>query len=317
MRHLIFKIKDIAEMARQRIKMRKDAFIFWTGVRGSGKSTGNLRFCKRIGTFEVEHLGVKYDFKKFSMKRDMIYTRQDAINFMTNRKFHVEMIDEMIGVGYNREFAQSDQQAFIKAINQYRSNFNIVSACMPNFFDLDQDLRNLCWMRIEVIRRGLAVIHTPNDSQYSNDPWDTNYNRKIEEKWRKRDGTVKPKYHQLSTFRGYLIYDALNPKLEAKYEEIRNEKRALANKQLMNQVPEKTQTVYDNLVKLSIDGKLTLELLENICMINNLNIIQVRAYINKKLKEQKIGKTLKKLIVKQPTKEETVDDLGYTVQQQH
>ena len=315
MKSIIFTISDIAKLVRERIALRKDCIIFWTGVRGSGKSTGCLRLCKKIGTFEVKHLDELHKVKKFSMKRDMIYTREDAINFMTNRHYSIQMIDELINIAYNREFAQTDQQSFIKALNQYRSHFNIISACMPFFYDLDPDLRNLCWMRIEVIRRGLAVIHTPNDSSYGNDPWDTDYNRKIERKWRKPDGSIKAKYHQLTTFRGYLIYNALKPEQEKRYEEVRNEKRALANKYLSNQIPEKQMSVYDNLVKMALDGKLTQDLLENVCNINNLNYLQARSHINRKLKEitKSKDKTLKKLIVKEVKKEDNLDELGYVI----
>jgi hypothetical protein len=104
----------------------------------------------------------------------------------------------------------------------------------------------------------------------------------------------------------------LKPEVEMFYETIRNEKRALANKYLTNQVPEKTATVYDNLVKMALDSKLTQELLENVCIINNLSYLQARSWINKKLKEMKTNKTLKDLVVKE-VKREDIDELGYPI----
>jgi hypothetical protein len=307
MSYTYFKIKDLAEMIKNRQLNRKDAAICIVGFKGQGKSTAAWKIARRLKKTEVEHSGIIYKTRKFKPERDMFYARQNVLDFIVNRKYSVGVVDELINVGYNREFSSTDQQAIVKALNQFRSpNYNVYLMCNPFFYDLDPDFRNLFWMRLDVIRRGIALVHTVNESIYGNDPWDTNYNKKVEEKWRKKDGTIKPKYRQLTTFRGILLYSALSTKEEAYYERVRNEKRATANKYLTNQVPEKTATIYDNLMKMALSSKLTHELLENVCAINNLSYQQTRSYINRKLRETGLHKTLKELIKKIDKKEEIV-----------
>jgi hypothetical protein len=79
-------------------------------------------------------------------------------------------------------------------------------------------------MRISVIRRGLAIVHTPVKSIYSKDIWDTAHNEKIEREWLKGNSS-KPKYSRLTTFRGFLKFPDLTEKQRTLYEKLKFEKR--------------------------------------------------------------------------------------------
>lgn len=288
-RYPIFRIKDIVDIAKQRQNNKLDTVIAWVGKRGSGKSTGNYRFCRHLGKYKVNHLGTDYKAGGFRPERDMVYSRQEIIELLKNRKFKVTMADEMINVAYNREFHSTDQQFLIKVLNQYRSNYNIFSMCNPFFYDLDPDLRSLISIRIDVVRRGVGIVHFPNDSLYSNDIWDTKYNKKVEDMWYKGK-KFRPQYSKLTTFQGVLLYPPLPKKIELKYEEIRDRKRNQAN----NGVGDGDSNInnfYDRLITLIDEHKVDRESFENFCYANNLKIDTAVRGLNKRLKDKDINMT--------------------------
>lgn len=288
-RYPIFRIKDIVEIAQARQRNKLDCVIAWVGKRGSGKSTGNYRFCRRLGKYSVNHLGTEYKAGGFRPERDMVYARQDIIDLLKNRKFKICMADEMINVAYNREFHSSDQQFLIKVLNQYRSNYNIFSMCNPFFYDLDPDLRSLVSIRIDVIRRGMGIVHFPTDNIYSNDIWDSKKNAQIEMSW-SRNKNSRPKYSKLTTFQGILLYPPLPKKIELKYEDIRDRKRNLANNGL-GDGDSSINSFYDRLLSLVDEGKVDRESFENFCYANNLKPQVAIKGLNKRLLEKKIPMT--------------------------
>jgi hypothetical protein len=79
-------------------------------------------------------------------------------------------------------------------------------------------------MRITVVKRGYAIIHTPIKSIYSKDVWDSVNNERTERDWVTR-GVHKPKYSRLSTFRGVIKFPDLSPIQRDRYERIKIEKR--------------------------------------------------------------------------------------------
>lgn len=215
MKQIIWTIKDLAEMIKKRQLNEFDVNIALDGARGNGKSTLGWQLLTKVGNFHPE--------------KDLMFTREDVMNAIQNRKFSSINADEMINSAHNRDFFSGDQKNFIKMMNMYRDNYNILIGSSPFFYDLDPQVRKLIKMRITVVKRGIAVIQMSKSSLYINDPWETNINRKIEEGWinkHKRGQFVKPQYNRLTTYVGHLFFNALRPDSEAKYKALKIKKRS-------------------------------------------------------------------------------------------
>ena len=223
-----------------------DCFIIIEGMRGLGKSTlawhigkkvNNifLRIVKETGGEESpyynHHLFKPSKQLKFPEKyKYIVYKRDDVINFFD--KWHQTAIaDEMINVAFNREFWSEDQKNLIKLINMNRDHCNLLIACVPQFQVLDNQIKNLCKIRITVSRRGLAVIQTPNRTIYNKDRWDTANNERIEREWL-RKGTGLPQYSRLNTFRAMMKFPALSLEEQKIYDKIKFLERNTIKKDL-------------------------------------------------------------------------------------
>lgn len=203
-----------------------DCQIYIEGKRGLGKSTL---------AYELAHLvDVKFrriekelpEFKgcyKFRPKKDLLYTRDKVIEFFNEWRV-TGIADEFINTAFNRDFYQEDQKQLIKMINMNRDHCNLFIGCVPQFQTLDSQIKNLCKIRITVVRRGVAVIQTPNHTIYIKDIWDSITNEKIEREWVKKGGQT-PRYTNLSTVRGILFFPDLRPKQREIYEKVKIEER--------------------------------------------------------------------------------------------
>ena len=189
-------IKDIGDILKGRQENEFDGNMAVSGNRGDGKSMLILK------TF--------YRFKVFSSWKHQVYSRKQVIKLLKEQKFGICWDDEAINTGYKRNFQLKEQQELIKILTAYRDNFNIFASAIPNFFSLDKDLRDLYFIHLHVIERGIAIVHMPLQGRlYSQDRWDAAYNAKIESNWSKRimkDPDYRIPYHRLSTFRGYLFF---------------------------------------------------------------------------------------------------------------
>jgi len=211
------------------LKNQFDCFLIIEGNRGLGKSTLAIHFARRIArAFKKEGFKEKY---KFNWDNTLIYTKKQTLNF-----FHkwqtIGIADEMINVTFNRDFYNEDQKNIIKMINMNRDHKNFFIACVPQFQTLDNQINNLCKVRISVVRRGMAIIQTPNKIIYAKDKWDQATNEKIERDWI-RKGVTKPHYAKLTTFRGVFKFPPLHPTVEKKYQEVKDRKRNLVAKEEM------------------------------------------------------------------------------------
>jgi hypothetical protein len=130
----------------------------------------------------------------------------------------------MINVAFNRDFFGEDQKNLVKMINMNRDHGNLLICCVPQFQNLDNQIKNLCKIRITVARRGLAVIQTPNRTIYNRDRWDSSNNEKIERDWLKK-GSGLPQYSRLNTFRGMIRFPALTEKQQIIYDKIKGAER--------------------------------------------------------------------------------------------
>ena len=187
----------------------------------------------------------------------------------------------------------------IKIITNYRDNFNIIASAIPFFYSLDRDLRELIFLHIHVIERGVAVLLMPLEASiHATDPWDTKTNIKIE---MQENGRLKAnpnsrfRYHRFTTFIGYLYFGPMTPKQEKKYLEIKKRKRGLAlNIEGVEEVLDFNQKVY----KALIEGKVTQEGLLEMCRIERKKYSSVTTMLNIMLRDNDIGKTVKDFLIK-------------------
>lgn len=261
----------------QRMKDNKyDALIFIEGKRGIGKSTLGAKIMYRLG---------------FSPKRDIVYSRDEVIRAFAKRKFGYIYADEMVNVGYRRDFWDSDQKTLIKIMNMYRDSCNVFVGCVPFFSQLDKHFQSLVKIRLTVISRGLAIVQRQLSSIYTEDPWDMKKNQKIESKW--ITGKAKPQYHKLTTFVGLLRFGDLTPNQREEIDAIKEEKRNRVVRIEEGEIPEEDDS--NNLLKRVYEGTMTIQLLRDYCQLTNKKYVNIRALLNRKIADdpKAMGKTLK------------------------
>ncbi len=164
-------------------------------------------------------------FRDFNYEKNIIFKRDEVMTFLNKNKYSVMVADEMINVTYNRDFFSQEQKQLIKMLNMYRDNCNILVACVPNFYDLDKQFRQLCKLRIDIVRRGLGILHMPLQNQFTNDKWATDECAKIEKTFIDKRGDFKPNYHRFPTFKGFVHLEKLTPLQEKVYKELKERKR--------------------------------------------------------------------------------------------
>lgn len=266
-------LKDIVGLIKLRQGNKFDANLVVSGDRGNGKSTCIAKLL--------------YLTKQYNPRKHQVYSREEVIKLLSTQKLGICFDDEAINSGYKRDFQNKGQQELIKIVTAYRDNFNVYCSAIPNFFNLDKDLRDLVFIHIHVIERGLGVLHMPLQGRlYSMDKWDTRNNAKLEDKWNKKRGinpNFKVPYHQLSTFRGYVYFDDLTPKQRELYEQIKVEKR----QESFNKYIEKSEEgdFYDKVSKLIIEKKISKEGLIQMCMLDKRDYKNTLARLNRKVKQ--------------------------------
>lgn len=286
---IVWSIKELTQVLRQRQLNKFDVNIGVSGKRGDGKST--LLF-KIFNSFKDEG---------FNQKKHQVYSQKDVINLLSGQEFSFCWDDEAINSGYKRNFQQAGQKVLVQLITNYRDNFNIYASALPFFYSLDKDLRELLFMHIHIIERGLAVILLPIvDQIHSADPWDTANNIKIETKEyarMKKDPTAKFRYHKLSTFAGYLYFGDMTPNQREIYNAIKKEKRQKNFEQsgvLNSQEKPWKERVYD----LLISGKLTRNGLIQSCLLQGEKYNNMISTLNMMLKDRgEINRTVKDFLL--------------------
>lgn len=229
-----------------------DCFIVIEGNRGLGKSTLGIHIARGVSR-EFKKQGLK-DYR-FNWKNSLIYTKKETKRFW--HKWKASGVgDEMINVTFNRDFYNEDQKDIIKMMNMNRDHCNLFVACVPQFQTLDSQVKQLCKIRLTVVRRGVAIIQTPNRTIYVKDRWDTATNEKIEREWVAK-GIKNPHYTKLTTFRGIMRFPKLREKSEAKYQQVKDDKRNLVAKEEMGIDVEETKVdPYDIAMGMLVDGKI-------------------------------------------------------------
>lgn len=288
-RTAIWTIKEIVQILKMRQENEFDGNIAVSGDRGNGKST-----C--VGK-------IFYRFQQFNPWVHQVYNRDDVIKLLQTQFYGLCWDDEAINSGYKREFQNKAQQEMIKFLTAYRDNFNIFASAIPNFFSLDKDLRDLYFLHLHIIERGIAVVHMPLQGRlYSQDRWDAKYNAKIEESWSKKinkDPNFRPPYHRLTTFRGYLYFNDLTDKQKELYKKIKKEKRA----QSFRNTDDKTEVSFlDKVFKSLIEKKLTRDGLIQICLTEGKKFSTVQSQLNSKLTDAGYKETMKYFLLNSSSK---------------
>ena len=289
MKAIKWSIKNIVKILKDRQQNEFDGNIAVSGDRGNGKS---VLLCK-----------IFYRFNIFNPWKHQVYSRDEVIKLLKGSQYGICMDDEAINSGYKRDFQNKGQQELIKIITAYRDNFNAYGSAIPNFFNLDKDLRDLYFLHLHVIERGLAVVHMPTQGKlYSQDRWDAKYNATVEGKWSKKlqeNPNFKPPYHRLTTFRGYLFFEDLTDKQKKLYKEIKRTKRAkafLTDKEKMD----KTEMSWINKVyNMVLEKKLTINEFKKVCLLEGKKYNTVRITLSKKLVDENKGVKMGDLLLQE------------------
>jgi hypothetical protein len=291
---LNWNLKKLVLMIVRILENKFDCVIAIEGNRGLGKSTLAYEIARGIGyRFKQKNKGSgkPQDFK-FVPHKCLLYTRKEVIKFFHSRR-GTGIADEMINVTFNRDFYDTDQKDLIKMMNMNRDHCNLFISCVPQFQNLDNQVKNLVKIRITVVRRGIAVIQTPNRSIYSKDKWDTAINEKIERKWLEK-GIQNPHYAKLTTFRGILRFPPLRARDEKIYQEVKDEKRNIIAREQMGITGEDEDK---DPVQIAIErlkeGKIrNSAVLEGMAFAHNINPDNFKARISTALKKEGLDNRL-------------------------
>lgn len=225
---------------------------------------------------------------RFIPKRDLIYSQKEMMKYLSS--WHrIGIPDEMVNVTFNRDFFSQDQKDIIKMINMYRDHKNLTIACVPFFATLDNQIKNLCKIRLTVLRRGFALLQTPNKTIYVKDRWDSATNEKIEREWLIKGKLLRPSYAKLTTARGFLKFSPLPKNIQDKYQKIKDDKRARIEKDEMGiddfDAEEKKSIVeiaVDKLIKGAVKNS---SVLEGMAVAEGIDRTTLYNRIRKRLRE--------------------------------
>jgi len=286
-----FKTKDLVSMFEERVNNQFDVIPLLDGGRGLGKSTGLFKILTQLKNIQMP----------FKPRKDIIFSKDQIIQQLATKTQGCIDADELINCAYNRDFWDEAQKTLIKGLNMYRDKGNICGGCVPFFYDLDTQLRKLCSIRITLIRRGIALIHLPHKTIYTNDPWDTKNNAKIEVEWLKKKS--KPKYHKLTTVVGIWRFNDITKNQRELYLEIKEEKRNRIYGQLDDNILDPDQLFYKNLLGRLKEGNITLNTFDEVCLINSRKRRSVQRTLNNMLKDKGDNRTFKDLLAQHKKKQ--------------
>lgn len=297
-----WKLPRVSLMITKMLLNKFDCFIVIEGNRGLGKSTLGWEILTSVNQYFAKirrETGDKnspykewYRFKPKEQLRNpdknkfIIYKQEDVINFFD--KWHYSgLADEMINATFNRDFWSENQKNIIKIMNMNRDHCNLLIACVPQFQTLDTQIKNLCKLRITVVRRGLAVIQSPNRSIYIKDRWDSANNERIEREWYKR-GTGLPQYSKLNTYRGMLKFKALSYKEQEVYDAIKFAERNLIKKDLgvtngIRKEDDMFEKVYNKFTNGAVKNSAELE---GVAFMMNTRVDSLKDRIKKRLSRE-------------------------------
>lgn len=290
---VIWTIRELTTCLRQRQLNKFDCNIGVSGKRGNGKST--LLF-KIFNSFKKDG---------FKPQQHQVYSREAVMDLLGSQQLGFCWDDEAINSGYKRDFQNTGQKELIKIITNYRDNYNIYASALPFFYSLDKDMRELIFIHIHIIERGVAVILMPLEDQiHAKDPWDTIQNTKVEERENKRmekNPDLKFRYHMLSTFAGYVYFGSMSEKQERIYKAIKQEKRAKRFKEFVN--GKQQLSFIDRMYNMLLEGKLSKEGLRQATYLEGKKASTISTQLNIKLKDEGHKETVGDFLLQSPSKD--------------
>lgn len=277
-------VHRVCRLVERMLSNKFDCVIIIEGNRGLGKSTLAYLICNGVHqVIRKKPDGTEEPLKlRFKPKEDILYTRSQIIKAFNERWFSLFMADEMINVSFNRDFYNENQKRLIKIMNMNRDHCNLFVACVPQFQTIDNQVKNLCKIRLIIRKRGIAEVHTQNRTMYTVDRWDSDTNEKIERGWFK-GGVFKPKPAQLTTFRGVLRFRDLTTRERVEYEEIKLMNRNEIKEQEAREA--EGGNVNDKLFVLLNEGKVTSrQMFDNMCHVLGIKPLNAMQNIRNRMR---------------------------------
>ena len=250
---------------------------------------------------------------KFSPRKCLIYSQDDMQKSLTSWN-SISIPDELINMTFNRDFYSEKQKDIIKIINMFRDHENLTISCVPAFQNIDTQIKNLTKMKITVKKRGIAIIHTPNNVIYCRDKWDSATNEKIERDWIMKK-LVRPNYSQLTTFRGLVKFPPLTKAQEKAYQQVKDNKRTVVLKEDMGiDVDEKEKfDPFADLMERLINGAIKSgEYLKGYADTQGMSIDTLNGRIKRELDKRKKNNMISSYYYNKKAKQDAddVDDTG-------
>lgn len=265
-------VKDIVEVIEGCIQNKFDFVCFVEGKRGVGKSTLVYKIAERLGRRGVV---------KFSPKHSIVYSREDTLRMIASKERWVIFSDEMINVTYKRDFYEQQQKQIIKGLNMYRDSCNVFFGAVPLFKNLDSDMKELCKMKLSVLKRGVAEIRIQPNFM------DVLKSQERGKRGRKRfELKIEPTRKV-----GMVIYKDITKLQRREYERIKKEKRGqVFNEEsgITDPVADWYKRLYDQLIK----GELTKDSFFAICNMADKKPTSVRTRLHQMLRDDRVGKTV-------------------------
>lgn len=292
---VVWSVVELAEATKKRIENKYDSNILVTGLTGKGKSSFLFKFFNKFPDFKIED--------------KLTYDREELIHLLRDFQKSYAWHDELISAGNKRKFYDTEQIELIQVLTQYRSNLNIFGGAVPIFFSLDKELLKLIGLHINIIDRGVGVVHLPREGRmYNDDPWDVKINSKLEEKWsakRQKNPNFKIPYQKYTTFAGYVRFGKMTDKQEEYYEELKRSKRHESDGTIKEEPREDFNKKVLNMIK---EKKLDEEGLLQLCLFEGKKLSSIKITLRTMLKDEGNPKTLNEFF-KESKKDKEIDSL--------
>lgn len=276
---VIWSVKELVEITKKRIQNRYDSNVAVTGLTGKGKSTFIFKFFNKFDDFKIED--------------KLTYSREEMIHLIRDFQNSYCWNDELISSANKRKFYDTEQIELIETLTKYRNNLNIVVGAVPIFFSLDKELLKLFGMHINIIDRGIGVVHLPREGRmFSDDGWDVKINAKLEEKWslkKQKNPNFNIPYHKYTTFAGYVRFGKMTDKQEEYYEQLKREKRQEADTSIK---PVEQESFYDKIFRMLKENKLDNKTLFSLCEFEGKKLSTVKVTLGRMLKDEGNEKTV-------------------------
>lgn len=276
---LYWTIRDIVEVIEGCIKNKYDFICFVDGKRGSGKSTLIYKIVDRLG---------KRGVVKFNPKTSLVYSREETLNLLAMSQKTVIFSDEMINVSYKRDFFEQGQKQLIKGLNMYRDSCNVFIGAVPLFKSLDTDMKELCKMKLSVVRRGVALIYIQPDIIDILESQRERNKKKV--KYKNKDLKMEPTKKV-----GIVKFNDITHVQRRMYEQIKKKKRGQVFNEEVGIVSDPMSDWYNKLYKQLLTGGLTKDSFKAIIRMADKRITTVRSRLGQMLRDEN-QKTVSELL---------------------